>query len=133
MRSYFKETKGTSEKPPDSSIFVFGSTLRGEHVNGTSRYAKSHHGAKKGIGIGLVDRAYAIPTKTNNYANLSLDEVNEYVLEFIQFAEGHHNVDFFVTRIGCGRTGFIDAEIAPMFEGSPDNCRFSEMWRSWLD
>lgn len=36
---------------------------------------------------------------------------------------------FNVTRIGCGRAGYTDAQIAPMFKDAPSNCNLPEGWR----
>lgn len=44
-----------------------------------------------------------------------VDTIKPYVDNFIAFANGHPELKFLVTRIGCGIAGFKDEEIAPLF------------------
>ena len=94
----------------NDEIFVFGSNLRGFHAGGAARVAYSSFGAVWGEGVGLHGRTYAIPTMHGGVA-----EIKPYVDDFIAFARAHHDMYFFVTRIGCGIAGFTDREIAPLF------------------
>lgn len=110
-------------------IFVFGSNLAGRHGAGAALFAKQHHGAVYGIGIGPQGSAYAIPTKDQNLITLSVHRIREYVMEFIIYAEGHPELTFNVTRIGCGLAGYKDSDIAPMFKDAPANCHLPPGWR----
>lgn len=110
-------------------IFVFGSNLQGIHGKGAALYAKQHYGAIQGIGVGLQGNSYAIPTKRTPYKSLELSEIRARVFEFKQFAYSHPELEFEVTRIGCGLAGYKDEDIAPMFHGSPGNCILPEGWR----
>lgn len=109
-------------------IFVFGSNLAGRHGKGAALYAKRHHGALYGLGEGLSGSSYAIPTKDEWIRTLPLDRIRHYVDRFILFAELHPELEFEVTRIGCGLAGYHDDDIAPMFEWSPPNCFLPEGW-----
>lgn len=113
-------------------IFVFGSNLAGVHGAGAARFAFLHCGAKAGEGIGLHGDSYAIPTKNARLESLDLDIVDEYVIQFVHFAKHHPELEFKVTRIGCGLAGFKDEDIAPMFGDAPKNCLFDDAWRPWL-
>lgn len=44
--------------------------------------------------------------------------IKPYVDKFLKFASLHPELDFLVTRIGCGIAGFKDEEIAPLFKGA---------------
>jgi hypothetical protein len=44
-----------------------------------------------------------------------VETIAPYVDEFIRFADSHPELNFLVTRIGCGIAGFTDKEIAPLF------------------
>lgn len=44
-----------------------------------------------------------------------METIKPYVDDFIAFAKKHPELFFYVTRIGCGITGFRDREIAPLF------------------
>ena len=91
-------------------VFVFGSNLAGMHAGGAARIACERFGAIWGQGIGLQGQSYAIPTMQGG-----VDTIKPYVDDFIAFARSHHNLFFYVTRIGCGIAGFQDREIAPLF------------------
>lgn len=113
------------------SIFVFGSNLAGVHGAGTALYARKHHGAIYGQGIGLQGNSYGIPTKDLYIRTLPLDVIEHYVDKFIQFAKDNHEMVFQVTRIGCGLAGYTDKQIAPMFKNAPSNCLLPEGWRDY--
>ena len=110
-------------------IFVFGSNLAGRHGKGAAAFAFKHHGAIYGKGHGLQGNSYAIPTKDNAIHTLPLDIIREYIIDFIEFAEQNPQLEFEVTRIGCGLAGYNDADIAPMFRNSPTNCVLPSGWR----
>ena len=111
-------------------IFVFGSNLAGRHGKGAALTAKQEHGAKYGQGYGLQGCSYGIPTKGLDLQILSLKEINMYVSSFLEFARKHPEMQFNVTRIGCGLAGYKDEQIAPMFKGASDNCVLPEGWRN---
>lgn len=98
-----------------NEIFVFGSNLAGVHGGGAARVAYKKFGAVWGQGVGLQGQSYGIPTMHGG-----VDRIQPYVDEFIIFAEDHPELNFLVTRIGCGIAGFKDSEIAPLFERAKD-------------
>ena len=52
----------------------------------------------------------------NSILQGGVDTIKPYVDEFIEFAINHPDLNFLVTRIGCGIAGFRDEEIAPLFK-----------------
>ena len=46
------------------------------------------------------------------------------------YANEHPELQFEVTRIGCGLAGYKDEQIAPFFTGAPSNCQLPEEWWS---
>lgn len=128
MRKFHQD--GTQPSP--SQIFVFGSNLSGIHGAGAAKAAVTHYGAVLGDGIGLSGRSYAIPTKNHFLAKLGLDEIAQYVEEFAAYTHAHPELEFFVTRVGCGLAGNSDADIAPMFATCNTNCSFAHQWRNYL-
>lgn len=94
----------------DNEIFVFGSNLGGFHGGGAARAALNRFGAVWGQGVGLQGHSYAIPTMHGGP-----ETIKPYVDEFVDFATGHPELKFLVTRIGCGIAGFTAEEIAPLF------------------
>ena len=95
----------------ENQIFVFGSNLEGLHNGGAAMVAHKLFGAKWGKGVGRTGQCYAIPTM-----NLSLDIIHLYVDDFIEYAKAHPELEFLVTRIGCGVAGFKPEQIAPLFQ-----------------
>ena len=110
-------------------IFVFGSNLAGRHGKGAALDAYKRYGAVYGQGIGFQGCAYAIPTKDRSINTLPLHVIRAYVLDFLAFANEHPEMQFNVTRIGCGLAGKTDKEIAPMFTGASDNVILPVGWR----
>jgi hypothetical protein len=110
-------------------IFVFGSNLAGRHGAGAALHAKRCFGAIYGRGVGLQGDSYAIPTKDENIRTLPLGAIHQYVDEFKEFARTHPDLEFHVTKVGCGLAGYSEVDIAPMFAGSPENCILPEGWR----
>lgn len=109
-------------------IFVFGSNTTGRHGKGAALTAKLHFGAKQGQGVGLEGQSYAIPTKNGRLQTLPLSKIEQYINDFIQFANQHHELKFFVTAIGTGLAGYKHEQIAPMFANAPANCRLPPEW-----
>lgn len=114
--------------PGYDRIFVFGSNLAGIHGGGAALDAYQLYGAQMGIGEGLSGSTYAIPTKDAEIRTRPLSDIETSVQTFLRFADSHPQLQFFVTRIGCGLAGYTDGQIAPMFLGAPDNCELPTGW-----
>ena len=99
----------------ENEIFVFGSNLQGLHASGAAAAATKFFGAVWGQGVGLQGQSYAIPTMQGG-----VETIEPYVDEFIDFADEHPELTFYVTRIGCGIAGFSDEQIAPLFKDCVD-------------
>lgn len=98
-------------KLADKKIFVFGSNLSGSHGGGAALLAYQKFGAVWGQGVGLQGQSYGIPTMQGG-----TDTIQPYVDEFIEFAQSHSDLKFYVTAIGCGIAGFSPEDIAPLFK-----------------
>lgn len=116
-----------------NKIFVFGSNLAGRHGKGAALRAYKEHGAVYGKGVGLQGSSYAIPTKDENLNTLPLQKIERYVEQFIRFAHLNPDMQFEVTRVGCGLAGYDDADIAPMFFDAPINCILPVGWRTYAN
>lgn len=110
-------------------IFVFGSNLAGRHGKGAALCAKNSHGAVYGVGVGRTGNAYAIPTKDERIRTLPLSRIAVYVAEFLKYARENPEIEFEVTKIGCGLAGYRAHEIKPMFKDAPTNCHLPDWWR----
>jgi hypothetical protein len=113
--------------------FVFGSNLAGIHGAGAARAAFEDWGAERGVGVGPTGMAYAIPTKDENINTLPLSDIAYYIDDFLMYVDKHPEIQFLVTRVGCGLAGYKDEDIAPMFFGAPRNVQFSTSWNAILD
>lgn len=102
-------------------IFVFGSNLAGRHGAGAALFARRNHGAIYGQGIGLQGNSYAIPTKNFSIQTLPLKVIEKHVQTFLCFAKAHPELQFHLTKIGCGLAGYSESQIAPMFSNCPSN------------
>ena len=92
-----------------NQIFVFGSNAAGQHAGGAARQAVEQFGAVLGQGEGLQGQSYAIPTMEG------LDNMRMAIERFCRFADEHHELQFLVTRVGCGIAGYDDQDVAPLF------------------
>ncbi|WP_205617365.1 A1S_2505 family phage non-structural protein [Pelomicrobium methylotrophicum] len=124
--------------PLDGEVFVFGSNLAGRHGAGAAAEAFDRFGARRGVGEGYMGEpprhCYAIPTKDERLAVLSLDKIAAAVGRFVEFAASRPELRFFVTRVGCGLAGYRDEQIAPLFAGAPlARCSFPRPWRRYLE
>ncbi|UNI71447.1 ADP-ribosylglycohydrolase [Burkholderia phage vB_BpP_HN04] len=120
-------------KNDGSCVFVFGSNEGGKHGAGAARTAYNKYGARWNFSYGHMGNSFAIPTKDFNISKtLSLRQIHNYVTGFLAYAEGHPDLTFYVTRIGCGLAGLEDKDIAQMFHFAPANCLFDEEWIPYL-
>jgi hypothetical protein len=113
-------------------VFVFGSNEAGIHGAGAAKYANQFHGAIMRVGYGHHGNSFALPTKDVHIRSLPLEAVMIYVEMFLTYARLRCDLDFKVTRVGCGLAGFKDYDIAPMFKGAPSNCHFDSAWSPYL-
>lgn len=110
-------------------VFVFGSNEAGRHGAGAALAARKHHGAVYGVGRGRTGNAYAIPTKDARLRVRPLADIRRDVDAFLAYAAGRPDLRFQVTPIGCGLAGYRPDQIAPMFEGAPNNCDLPNGWK----
>lgn len=129
MKTFHKD--GTLPHRYTVDVFVFGSNEAGIHGAGAALAAKKFFGAVQFHGVGLQGRSYAIPTKDRNLHTLPLDEIKQYVDEFVQYTHDHPYVNFFVTAVGCGLAKQSAADIAPMFNNAI-NCSFPDTWQQYM-
>lgn len=110
-------------------VFVFGSNLEGQHHGGAARMAYDRFGAEWGVGNGPTGKCYAIPTMHGGVA-----DIQPYVEQFFDYVEKHPTLRFLVTRIGCGIAGFMDSEIAPLFNHALDlpNVAYPKEWLPYM-
>ena len=99
----------------ENQIFVFGSNRRGVHGAGAAFLAKKVFGAKAGVGLGLTGQCYALPTKGFEIETLSLSEIEVSFQRFIKCVIDNPQLDFLLTKVGCGLAGYTTDDIAREF------------------
>lgn len=106
-------------------IFVFGSNTAGIHGKGAARTAAQLFGAQKGVAEGPTGQCYAIPTRVYigrdeehwkvRFEPVPLLEIHRAIHRFFDYANAHPELEFLMTKIGCGYAGYTVKEIAPLF------------------
>lgn len=82
----------------------------------------------------MQGNSYAIPTKDENLKRLSLDEILDHVVHFLEFAFSHPELEFKLTAIGCGLAGYMPSQIASMFDAPcPRNVHLPVEFREVLN
>lgn len=122
-------------------IFVFGSNTGGIHGAGAALAAYKQHGARWGMGYGHYGNSFAIPTKghTGTGENkrigdtLKLEHIKNFVRGFEAYVRTNPDMQFQVTRIGCGLAGLKDHEVAQLFIFAPLNLHFDTAWKEFFD
>ncbi len=116
-----KNTPDNITKLEPGQIFVFGSNYNGWHSKGAALTARQKFGAVYGEAEGLMGQSYALPTVGHKLSKMPLDEIEDHVYKFIEFAEKHPELTFLLTEVGCGLAGHRVEDIAPMFLYAPMN------------
>lgn len=114
-------------------IFVFGSNRMGVHGAGAAYHARQYYGAVLGTGEGLQGESYALPTKSDPYHTLSLDEIKAHATRFFDHAASNPQNTYRLTPVGCGLAGFDHGQIAPLFFDAPENVVLPGLWQHRKD
>ncbi len=107
---------------PVEGVFVFGSGVGANHSGGAALAAYERFGAQRGVTEGHRGQSYAIPTMEG------IDVFARAAKRFLRYAETRPELDFYLTRVGCGEAGFDSSVAAWLFEGSPTNVIKPEGW-----
>lgn len=111
-------------------IFVFGSNLIGVHGAGAAKYAYENLGAEMGKGIGIQGESYALPTKDEHIKTLSLDKIEYFIYDFLDYARNNPDKWFRLTPIGCGLAGYKKSDIWGILKKCdiPENVLLTREW-----
>ena len=118
------------ERLSTCEIFVFESTLEGEHTEGNAKIAYERFGAEWGVGAGRRGQTYAIPT---NFMSVE-EDFEPFVQDFIEYAKAHPYNRFILPRMECKGAVFYEKDIIPLFEECFDlpNVQMSHAWNMWI-
>lgn len=112
-----KSTPEVITRLEPNQVFVFGSNEAGIHGGGAARLASEKFGARWHQGEGLMGQSYGIPTKDRTLQTLPLTKIKAGVDRMLNFAAKRPELQFLVTKIGCGLAGYSTREIRECFVG----------------
>jgi len=112
------------------NIFVFGSNRQGRHGAGAAKFALANHGAIYGQPEGLQGQSYAIITKElrPGWPPVTLEEVIDGIMRFRKFGLANRELEFHITKVGCGLAGFREEDISVYFTGLPERFHLPKGW-----
>lgn len=132
MRPYKSHDASNVTTLPSDQVFVFGSNQNGKHKGGASLTAKTHFGAVEGMASGRQGNSYAVPLLGADFKKIGFSAYIKEIIAFKKYAKAHPNVEFFLTEIGCGYSGYSIDEIAPYFNRSPSNVIFPQSFMPFI-
>lgn len=109
-------------------VFVFGSNSAGHHLGGAAKLAYERFGAKWGVGEGLVNQSYALPTLTKEHNKRSLKALQFSSNRLKMEANANPTKTFYLTKVGCGIAGYDEDVISPLFKDTPTNVIKPKGW-----
>lgn len=118
---------------PESTVFVFGSDLKGQHSTGAARIAVRHFGALIGVAKGWSGQSFAIPILDEDLEPLPLAQIAAYIDDFKIYTQNHPQHYYFITALGCGSAGHAVAHIAPLFKHVSDNVILPYSFYPYID
>ena len=116
-------------------VFVYGSNESGINGAGAAYFAYKELNAVNGIGFGPSGQCFAIPTKDWNIMTLDLNTISFYIKRFNLYVKSHPELEFFITKIGCGLANYTPDDIAPLFKEmySLPNVYFPQEFWDWYN
>lgn len=120
-----KTTPENVTKLTHNQIFVFGSNTAGIHGKGAARIGQQCFGAQRGIAEGPTGCCYAIPTRIYiprtpdhwkaRFEPVPLVDIHRSIHRFFDYAEKHPELEFLMTKIGCGYAGYTVDDFKDIF------------------
>lgn len=119
-----------------NQIFVFGSNTAGIHGSGAALQARRQFGAELYIGEGLTGQCYAFPTLNGDTCGpsglilrkRSHDELCQSVCRFFDTCDDMPDMEFLLTKVGCGLAGYAEEYMKSLFVWVPSNVVKPEGW-----
>ena len=106
-------------------IWVFESSLGGEHVDSAGAIAVRRHGAKEGMGSGPAGTSYALQTRDDEHVLLPLKEIADNVQEFRDYVTAHPQLKFKIVPGAQRKSDAEHASFADLLCNVPANCELT--------
>lgn len=101
----------------DTDIFVFGTNTEGRHDGGAAKAAMLFYDAVYGQARGLQGRSYGIVTiDFTGKEPVTLLSIEKEIDAFLLYAVENPQLKFWLTKIGCGISGYSISEISRLFK-----------------
>lgn len=111
-----------------NQVFVFGSNIKGVHSGGAAYDAYSLFRAQVGVGEGLTGQCYALPMLNEWMDQYSDKELNSIKEAFYRCVNANPELEFLLTRVGCGIAGYPEEKMKELFKDAPSNVTKPEGW-----
>lgn len=112
----------------EGEVFVFGSNYAGNHAGGAARQAHDDFGAEMGIGEGLTGACYAFPTLESDMNRRGRRGLEMSRNRLYSTARALPDMQFLLTKVGCGIAGYPEDEMKSLFADAPENVILPEDW-----
>jgi hypothetical protein len=113
----------------EGQIFVFGANTRGAHGAGAAKQAAKEFGAQYGVREGFTGRCWAFPTLDDNLQKRSRAELERSRDLLYSACEENPELEFLLTKVGCGLAGFSEDFMRGLFTNPPANLVLPEDWK----
>jgi hypothetical protein len=103
---------------------VVGTNELGHHLGGAAAQAHKDFGSLWGRAYGTIGgQSYGIVTLDERMEKMPIINIQQQVFMLQLVAMNNPNIEFLVTRVGCGIANIGIEKIAPLFKDRPDNIR----------
>jgi hypothetical protein len=105
-----------------NQIFVFGTNKLGLHGGGAAYQAHRDFGALYGVAEGPTGgQTYGIVTLDKDMKKVPLSYIEKQAERLALVAMANPDYEFLLTPVGTGIAGYSVEDIAPLFQGMPEN------------
>jgi hypothetical protein len=118
------EAESTVQQPAiaNSRIWVFESSLGGEHADRAAEIAVKYHGAEPGKGSGAAGTSYALQTRDDEHVLLPPKDIQDNVQEFRDYVTAHPDLKFQLIHCALSKSEQEHAHFADLLRNVPANC-----------
>ena len=106
----------------NNRIWVFESSLGGEHADRAAEIAVKYHGAEQGSGSGPAGTSYALQTRDDEHVLLPPKDIQKNVQEFRDYVTAHPEFKFQLLHGSLRKSEQEHAQFADLMRNVPANC-----------
>ena len=106
----------------NSRIWVYESSLGGEHADRAAEIAVKYHGAEQGKGSGAAGTSYALQTLDDAHVLLPPKDIRDNVQEFRDYVTAHPELKFQLLHGSLRKSEQEHTQYAGLMRNVPANC-----------